>query len=361
MADHGVHNTSNTSNENSLINDRYTEGYILLLSLLAALIFLVNLMVIVLYVTHDNLRTKTNTILASLAWSDMLNGLVVIPLQILVNIYVQEQSLRLTSMVMYRFIAVSTMLHILAVTLERHICILSPLRYHSLITKTRIIKTLAFVWFVSTCNSVISLSWAGLVDDYNHLKQPPGLHNSKLLRFEFTYTLFTVTLFFLIPLVIMTYSFKKILREISRHNRRDSELMEMVDSSSRTCNTTNNGSRETGGNRTNLVYKLERKPVLIFLTMFLVFTITWSSWYAQILILSVSPKHYKPVGGRWQAFARSSTSVINPLLYSLIKKDFREALKSWFVQMKNCVLSWKATKGEQDFTSTEGRMGSACV
>ena len=303
-------------------------------------------MVMYLYASREHLRTKTNTILASLAWSDMLNGLVVIPLQILINIHIQEQSLRLASMVFYRFIAVSTMLHILAVTLERHICILSPLRYHSLVTKSRVIKTLVSIWLVSICSSVISLSWISLSNEYHHLRQPPGLHNSKLLRFEFAYTLFTFLLFFFIPLCIMTYSFRKILREISRHNRRDSELV--LESSTRNTNSTDSNETENGQRQLS---KLERKPVLIFLTMFLVFSITWSSWYAQILILSTSPKHFKPVGGRWPAFARSSVSIINPLLYSLIKRDFRQALKSWLNQIRNLVISRKPTTTELDLTS----------
>ena len=345
MADHGVHNLSNLS-PNSFINDRYTKEYILLLCLLAALIFLINLMVISLFATRDNLRTKTNTILVSLAWSDMLNGLVVIPLQIMASKHTEEQSLRLASMVLYRFIAVSTMLHILAVILERHICILSPLRYHSLVTKSRVIKTLGFIWFVSICNSVVSLSWISLADEYNHLKQPPGLQESKLLRFELAYTLFTVLLFFVIPLIIMAYSFTKILREISRHNRRDSELM--LESSVRNSSSTDSAGGEIE-NRAQQTYRFERKPVLIFLTMLLVFSMTWSSWYAQNLILCISPKHYKPVGGRWPAFARSSTSIINPLLYSLIKKDFRQALKSWLDQIRNLVISRKTS--EQDLTS----------
>ena len=341
----GAHNASNVSS-NPLISDRYSQGYIMLLSFLASFIVLTNLMVMYLFASRDQLRTKTNTILASLAWSDMLNGLVVIPLQILINIHIQEQSIRLASMVFYRFIAVSTMLHILAVTLERHICILSPLRYHSLVTKSRVIKILVFLWLVSICNSVISLSWISLSKEYNHLKQPPGLHNSKLLRFEFAYTVFTFVLFFLVPLCIMTYSFRKILREISRHNRRDTELI--LESSNR--NTSSTDSNDTDSSPRQLS-KLERKPVLIFLTMFTVFSITWSSWYAQILILSTSPKHFKPVGGRWPAFARSTVSIINPLLYSLIKKDFRQALKSWLNLIKNLLISRKTTTTELDITS----------
>lgn len=332
-------NTSNSSGE-SVVNDRYSEEYVLLLSLLAAVIILINLMVIFLYGTVENLRTKTNTLLASLALSDILNGLVVIPLQILVNIHTHIQSLRLASMVFYRFIAVSTMLHILAVTLERHVCILSPLRYHTLVTKYRVLKILVLIWFVSTANSVISLSWITLADEYNHLKQPPGLHNSKLLRFEFAYTVFTLCCFFVTPLVIMTYSFRKILREISRHNRRDSALM--LESSVRSCSETGNQEELRTPNQTTIP---ERKPILIFLTMLIVFSVTWSSWYAQILILSISPMHYKPVGGIWPAFVRSSTSVMNPLLYALIKKDFRQPLKRWLRRVRNLASGSRKKEG----------------
>lgn len=314
------HNHSNdTSSEKSLTNHSYPLAYIVSLCLLSTLIFLINSVVIYLFATRDILRTETNRILVSLAFSDMINSVFTIPLQITCNVYDEERSLRLTSMVLYRFVAASTMFHILAVTLERHIFVVFPLRYKSLVTKRRVIMTACVIWLTSAIYAVIGLSWLYLADDYNHLEHPPGLDNSRIMRIEFSYTIAGFLLCFLIPLVIMSYSFTTILREISRLNRRQSELMPHV------C-------LEPLEERQRFL--LDRKPVLIFMVMLLLFVLSWSSWYVQLLILAVAPQRYKPLGVTFD-FLRYVTSLTNPLLYSLVKKDFRQVLRK-------CLLNTKA-------------------
>lgn len=326
--------TNCTSVRRSSVYETYSTAYIVALSLLAGVIFFVNLVIVYLFFTRDALRTKTNTILVSLACTDLVNGIVAIPLQISCNVHVREQSLRLASMVMVRFVAVSTMFHILAVTIERHICIVHPLRYNSLVTKRRTIEVLCTIWSVSTFYAVIGLSWLGLADDFNHLAQPPRLSNSRLLQFEFAYTVIGFVFCFFIPVAIMSYSFATILREISRHNRRELELV--LD------------PKSPGEERART--RFDRKPVLIFMTMLLLFVLNWTSWYVKLFILAVTPQHYKSMGGTLTDYLRYSTSAFNPLLYSLIKKDFRQALTKFLVQAKMRMVGFsrKRMTAEQD-------------
>lgn len=317
------HNDSSVG-ESGKFYVRYSPGYVIGLGLLGVMIFLVNFLVIYLFSTQETLRTDTNRILASLAFSDMINGVVTIPLLISTNQDNSDQALHLAAMVLYRFVATSTMLHMLAVTLERHICVIYPLHYNGLVTKRRIIIALCVVWITSIFYAVIGLSWLGLASGFNHRKHPPGLTDSKLIQIEFSYTIIGFLFWFFIPLVIMSYSFTKILREISRHNRRESELMLGVE------------ARVESAEEDRTKLRMDRKPVLIFMAMLLVFILSWSTWYVQIFTVAVAPQHSKRIYATAYLFnfLRFATSFINPLLYSLIKRDFRRVLKKIIVHAK---------------------------
>ena len=338
------HNDSSVGDsEKSSFNVRYSPGYVVGLGLFVVLIFLVNFLIIYLFSTRESLRTDTNRILASLAVTDMINGVVTIPLLISTNHHNNKQSLYLAAMVLYRFVATSTMLHILVVTLERHICVIYPLHYNSLVTKRRIIIALCVVWITSIVYAVIGLTWLGLASDFNHREHPPVLSDSKSMQIEFSYTIIGFLFWFIIPLLIMSYSFTKILREISRHNRRESELMLGVEPESARIET-------AVEDRTK--QRMDRKPVLIFMAMLLVFIFSWSTWYVQIFILSVAPQHFTSVYGTAHLFTflRSVTSFINPLLYSLVKKDFRRVLKKIILHAKTQGRDMLTLRPSNEFT-----------
>ncbi|XP_071482530.1 adenosine receptor A2b-like, partial [Diadema antillarum] len=120
-----------------------------------------NILVILAVCRYHDLRTPTNTIIASLAFADFLTGCFGIPLYMFLNIF--ESSLPCTPMRAFLFslpVSVTSTVsfnHILAVTADRFIAVTRPPRYHSLVTNERIKYVLLLIWIVCTVATATKL------------------------------------------------------------------------------------------------------------------------------------------------------------------------------------------------------------
>lgn len=85
---------------------------------LAVFIIFVNSLVLVLISWKRYLRSSTNLLLGSLALSDLLTGLVSVPLFITCNI-MRQSAICLTEEQMSRFISASIVCHLMSVTVNR--------------------------------------------------------------------------------------------------------------------------------------------------------------------------------------------------------------------------------------------------
>lgn len=85
---------------------------------LAVLILIVNGLVLLLMAKKKNLRSITNLLLCSLATSDLLTGLVAVPMFITCNI-IRQSEVCLTEEELSRFISASIVCHLMAVTTDR--------------------------------------------------------------------------------------------------------------------------------------------------------------------------------------------------------------------------------------------------
>ena len=113
-------NVNNSTTEKDI--SYFDISYDSCLIVLSFLIIAINILVIVLFVRRRPLRTKTNLLLVSLSVSDLMMGLLGIPMSTACNALVGDLSfsgLCITSAAVYRFIAVSTIFHIFAITGER--------------------------------------------------------------------------------------------------------------------------------------------------------------------------------------------------------------------------------------------------
>ena len=127
----------NLSSEESL--DDYTlsletKVIFIFLGFAALVITIANILVLVLAWLMKSLRTKTNLFLLSLAASDLLTGVLVVPLLISCNVAYDNETICMAMDVCQRGLAISTILHLACAVSERYIKISSPFKYVSIVT-----------------------------------------------------------------------------------------------------------------------------------------------------------------------------------------------------------------------------------
>ena len=189
-------------------------GYYSILIVISFFIICINFDVIYTMATNKTLQTKRNAFLLSLSISDLLNGIVSIPLYILCNCYHPgSENLVLAQAICFRFVAISTMLNILMITIERYIGIIYPIRYQFILTKARTSILIICTWATSVSSALVSYSW--LISVSAGQDQIPLRER----KFERAYFLFSFVAFFLLPLVIMTVLYTKMFRAISKARR----------------------------------------------------------------------------------------------------------------------------------------------
>lgn len=276
------------------------------LGFLGVAIVLANSVVLFLYKRKTFLKTKTNLCLVCLAISDFLAGLIAVPMVIVCSTLdadaVTSGMICLVMDLSSRFISISTVLHLLLVTMERYFKIIHALNYPLIVTKFRLITLLVLVWCVSLGTSLIQLTWIPF----------RGPSTDEILAKD---TIYDLSVFFgvVVPSLLMMFVALSCIFRVLR-----SQLRSMNENGYKTRAYKNKSTR------------LEAKAVTVFGSMILTFIACWFSYYIDGLLIDLKlPSLYLPEWARTVlVFLRFGSSVLNPLLYTFFKEDFKRALLS---------------------------------
>lgn len=280
------------------------------LGLLGAAIVFANSVVIFLYRKKAFLKTKTNLCLACLALSDMLAGAVAVPLVISCNLAEVDIATKqhiCTAMDLFsRFISISTVLHLLLVTAERYFMIIHAMHYPYIVTKYRLKTVLLFIWCFSLTTSLIQLVWIPF----------DGPTTDEVLRKD---TIYSLTVFFgtVVPsLLIMGAALASIFRVLRRQIR----------------NINRGNSYKTRAYQSRPI-PLQGKAIIVFGSMILTFIVCWFSYFLDGLMQDLDlGAPYLPNWTRVVLmFLRFGSSVLNPILYTFFKEDFKRAVLVSFI------------------------------
>jgi len=305
--------TSNTSCVEN-ISSNETETYyrdtilpsplVVLFALMSLMIVAVNSLVIFLIHKKKSLRTPTNMFLTSLALSDLMAGLVGIPLLVICSVK-DAIKVCVSSAIFIRFTAISSVCHVLLVACDRYIFIVHCMKHHSLVTKRRAIVAIIFVWLLSLASSLVQLSWYifhGIaVTGYEDVTED---HNKR-------YSLACSVLFFAVPLLLMCYIYGRIFSISFKRNKRDRRLSKNLQQPGR-----------------SLLHEWRGRSVL--LTTIVIFAGFWLPFFLTVLHDYMEPSEdlSMPVWAqRLLVFAGFVPPILNPILCTLAKKDFRRALR----------------------------------
>ncbi|XP_022792288.1 histamine H2 receptor-like [Stylophora pistillata] len=269
---------------------------LILISILVA-----NCVVIVLTIWKETLRTVSNMILFSLSLSDLLFGLIGIP--VFVSCTVTTSLLQCTlSVFLVRFTAVSSVFHLFIIACDRYVIILHSMKYPSIVTKTRATCVILLIWFVALASSSIQFAWYKWNNDLQEPKEDT-------IQIDKVYLLLLITVFFFLPLLVMFYIYSRIFlisfRHIFAFRRRRKNLDQPVPS---------------------MAYDLRGTFILVF--MMLIFIGCWLPFFLLILQDHIPERFYYILPG-WGLcvilYLRFIPPLANPILCAFCKQDYRRA------------------------------------
>ena len=281
---------------------------IVLLAFMCLLIVTVNGLVIFLIYKKKSLRTLTNMVLASLALSDLMSALLGIPLLIICLVR-DVIKVCVSSSIIIRFTAISSVCHVLLIACERYIFIVHSINYHFLVTKRRAMGAILAIWLLSFLASVIQLSWQNLQEEA--LTE----FDETAEEIDIKYSVTCIVLFFAIPLLLMYYLYGHIFYISFKRKKRDRQLNKNFQQAHRS------------------VLEEWRGRSVLLITM-VIFAGCWLPFFLMVLDEHMQSSPFSPLPvlvERLLIFVGFIPQLLNPVLCTLVKKDFRRALKEVFL------------------------------
>lgn len=273
---------------------------------LAVFIVMLNSFVLFLIKRILSLRTVTNLILGSLAFSDLLSGVLGIPFYLACSAIQKTLVCGITQM-LTKFFSISIVLHLLLVSIDRHVAVIHAIRYSSLITKRRIFSLLVSVWLTAIFVALIQLSWIGLDMNVNE-----GIEE-ETARIIIIYDLFCIVLFFLAPLITMIFCYITIFLVLRKQLR----VIDQSNTPSFRRNVRRSSSRE-------------RRAAVIFVIMISIYIFCWLPYFLLSLQHLIFNDFFTlPISVEYTLFyyPKFLNCLLNPLLYVFCKPDFRQAFR----------------------------------
>lgn len=266
------------------------------LGCLSLLVVVTNSWVCLLVYLHAKLRSYTNGFVVSLAVSDILTGALLLPLYISVPEFVGTGYI--VSAILLTGVA-----NVCAVTLDRYLAIAKPFIYYAVMTR-HYVKFIAGSWVLPMVISIIPLVWGS----------DPGLPHT-------VYMFLLQGLGVVVPYIFVCIAYYLIFHEarhIVRRLRRESSLSWR--------------NHEDKNKKSNTVAS-EAKVAKMFALIAISFILSWMPVLYLTSVISVVDKRelVDKLSPPWlldfSLFTVALGSMVNPVVYSFFKPDFRSIIK----------------------------------
>ena len=302
---------------NTFTNSEYT------LIVIAVFIIILNAYVVSLFARKRKLRRNSSLLLLSLTLADLFTGAITMPLLIssrpLRSLGFEEAKLVFIFGDLMTVLSASLIiLSLCAITADRYVRLCHPIKHMTIIQRTQVITMFIVIWISAFLYSMIPFTWI-----HNIL-----VKNSKTSAYEMAdshdvnYSI-TSAFIFVIPTIGLTIAFTRMFYAIHKLGQ-------------------NERKRSLDSQQEYRYRKRERKAVIIFSSMFIVFLICWAPWIILRPIFDKFPKVYlsfPPSVPNILMLIRFLSSIVNPLLYTLHEYEFRRAFhddRSRFISFIKC-------------------------
>lgn len=314
---------NDTEHNHKSWDEKKAELHVILLCsvvlILAAIIVAGNSLVIASVISNRRLQSKTSAFITSLAVCDLIIGLVLMPLIVVSNTLgpaVQNGldychvTISVAIMLMFNSVA-----NLGAVTFDRFLAVVVPLRYKSIMTKRVIVPIIAFVWIFSTVFGFIPfMGWRTVVKP----KPGSGLFCQVPLNLAPGYIM-TVCVVGFLPSIFVLVAYLKIFQTAYLHEVRIAAAINSV-------------LRNQTELKLNMIKEMKAaKMVALVLGAFI---ISWAPLYI-IMIVDIAMKNavnsYIYAGG---VIFATLNSALNPVIYASMNSEFRDTFRA-LIQCQN--------------------------
>lgn len=314
---------NHTEHNHKSWDEKKAELHVILLCsvvlILAAIIVAGNSLVIASVISNRRLQSKTSAFITSLAVCDLIIGLVLMPLIVVSNTLgpaVQNGldychvTISVAIMLMFNSVA-----NLGAVTFDRFLAVVVPLRYKSIMTKRVIVPIIAFVWIFSTVFGFIPfMGWRTVVKP----KPGSGLFCQVPLNLAPGYII-TVCVVGFLPSIFVLVAYLKIFQTAYLHEVRIAAAINSV-------------LRNQTELKLNMIKEMKAaKMVALVLGAFI---ISWAPLYI-IMIVDIAMKNavnsYIYAGG---VIFATLNSALNPVIYASMNSEFRDTFRA-LIQCQN--------------------------
>lgn len=282
----------NMSSNATTAENEWDMTYHTTLTILAFIIVIVNVPVVVLYFNISSLRHSAgNTFLVGLALADILCACFMIPTGIACDVRLLGDDHQTNVCIFYYVsnltLSLGSIYHIVAATVAKYFAIVHPMRNITACTKPRVNFIVASIWIVSF-----------LVGHIPFYIKHMGTKDEEIMH---KHAIFLIVFAFAIPTFILICIHVHIYLRLFLNSRP--------------------GALIAG---TNTRSENNRRIAILFFLLFLFFIISWLPWY----LLWAEFIHPRGEVHNALAILRFLAPVINPLMFTFAKRDFRKAAVS---------------------------------
>ncbi|XP_002734435.1 adenosine receptor A2b-like [Saccoglossus kowalevskii] len=311
-----------------------------ILSTLLVLIIAGNGLMIYAILSTSRLRITTNYFIVSLAISDMLVGLVVIPINFAFPTALLKGYTTCLQVACFTVVVcTSSITNIVAVTIDRYLAITSPLKYHAIMTSRRAIVTISLVWvYAFTIGFLPVMGWR---------EKASTCQRGEVYAPGYAVFLFITGLVF--PVAISTVLYCRILKEANRQTMRiqqiECRVSQVITANEHNhnrqeicpCEVQENGSNHDKHNPHSEHCNFNRKAFRTVMYILMYFELSWIPLFVTLLIDAfVSPLVIHLEVRTFTSLLALGNSVMDPIIYGYFNRDLRNRLKEIVSKMCRC-------------------------
>ncbi|XP_053316779.1 neuromedin-U receptor 1 [Spea bombifrons] len=289
-----------------------------------------NILTCIVIIKHKIMRTPTNYYLFSLAISDLLVLLLGMPLELyeLWNNYpfLFGKGGCSFKTLLFETVCFASILNVTALSVERYIAVVHPLRAKYVVTRNHAKKVIISVWVLSVLCSIPNTSLSGIIHLHvRGLGVVPGSAICTVVRPRWIYNFIiqiTTIFFFFLPMSTISVLYLLIGLQLKKE-----KMLQVLEAKSR-------GDGDSYQNVRLQQEKSRRRQVtkMLFILV-VVFGICWAPFHTERLMWSFIENWTEEMHQMFSFVHVISgilfylSSAVNPILYNLLSTRFREMFK----------------------------------